>query len=144
METELILPMPMRTIITITFPYTILSTTSLRLAPNHALHGASNNNNNGLRVQFSPMWGSLRLAPTRPLNFTLRTRVRVRTDWVGLIYLASKMAERERDWRLFKACEDGDINALKRIIAEGADPRGLHPNPYRTYYAESQLHVACR
>ena len=33
--------MPMRTIINITFPYTILSTTSLRLAPNHALHVAS-------------------------------------------------------------------------------------------------------
>ena len=54
-----------------------------------------------------------------------------------------KMAELKRDRRLFKACRDGDIDAVKSIVAEGADPRGVRRNPY-IYYAESLLHAACR
>ena len=57
------------------------------------------------------------------------------------------MAEREQYKRLFKACEVGDINAVKSIVAEGADPTGVRPNLYKTslyYYVESPLHAACR
>ena len=60
----------------------------------------------------------------------------------GGIATVGKMAELGRDDRFFKACADGDIYTIKSIVA----PRGVHPNPYWTYYycAESPLHVACR
>ena len=54
-----------------------------------------------------------------------------------------KMTEQELDKRLFKACKDGDIDAVRSIEAEGADPRGVRWNPW-WYYAESPLHAACR
>ena len=53
-----------------------------------------------------------------------------------------RMAEREQDKRLFKACVDGDIDAINSIVAEGADPaRGVRWNPYSCYY-ECPLHAA--
>ena len=61
----------------------------------------------------------------------------------GGVATVGNMAEPERGERLFKACEDGDIDAVKSIVAEGADPRRVRWNTY-SHRVESPLHAACR
>ena len=63
----------------------------------------------------------------------------------GCVATAGKMGDLEENERLFKACEDGNIVAVKRIVAEGADLRRVRWNLCSyPWYAESPLHAACR
>ena len=42
---------------------------------------------------------------------------------------------------LYEACKDGDVNKLRRAIANGVDPKEV---VFRELSDETPLHVACR
>ena len=54
-----------------------------------------------------------------------------------------KMSTRTRHQRdeLFGACEAGDIDRLRRVIADGVDPKKVFN---KDLFDETPLHTACR
>ena len=44
---------------------------------------------------------------------------------------------------LFSACEDGDVDGVRRAIADGVDPKTAI-NKDRIFAGETPLHTACR
>ena len=52
-----------------------------------------------------------------------------------------EMARRRED--IFRACSEGDKDAVSRIISAGTDPRQVR-NPHHYYRGETLLHTASR
>ena len=62
--------------------------------------------------------------------------------------MAATRQRRDRDKRLFRACERKDYDEAKRLLKDGADPRkrfdkSILSNPYIGYIECTSLHIVC-